>query len=83
MSWKATCLDNASMEGFFGHMKDEFYRHRAFDSFDSFKEQIDAYIAYWNTRRYQARLKGMAPVQCTASHFLDTRNGRLLYAIRP
>ncbi len=63
MSRKATCLDNACMEGFFGHLKDEFYRHRAFDSFDSFKEQIDAYIAYWNTRRYQARLKGMAPVQ--------------------
>ena len=51
------------MEGFFGHLKDEFYRGREFDSFDSFKEQIDAYIAYWNTRRYQARLKGMAPVQ--------------------
>ncbi|WP_290072269.1 IS3 family transposase, partial [Adlercreutzia caecimuris] len=47
MSRKATCLDNACMEGFFGHLKDEFYRHRAFDSFDSFKEQIDAYIAYW------------------------------------
>ena len=63
MSRKATCLDNACMEGLFGHLKDEFYRHRAFDSFDSFKEQIDAYIAYWNTRRYQARLKGMAPMQ--------------------
>lgn len=23
------------------------------------------------------------PGECTASHFLDTRNGRLLYAIRP
>lgn len=63
MSRKATCLDNASMEGFFGHLKDEFYRGRAFDSFDSFKEQLDAYIVYWNTRRYQTRLKGMTPVQ--------------------
>ena len=63
MSRKATCLDNACMEGFFGHLKDEFYRGRRFDSFDSFKEQLDAYIAYWNTRRYQVRLKGMAPVQ--------------------
>ena len=25
MSRKATCLDNACMEGFFGHMKDEFF----------------------------------------------------------
>lgn len=63
MSRKATCLDNACMEGFFGHLKDEFYRGRSFDSFDSFKAQLDAYIAYWNTQRYQARLKGMTPVQ--------------------
>lgn len=63
MSRKATCLDNACMEGFFGHLKDEFYRGRSFESFESFKEQIDAYIVYWNTRRYQARLNGMAPVE--------------------
>ena len=63
MSRKATCLDNACMEGFFGHLKDEFYRGRSFESFESFKEQIDAYIIYWNTRRYQMRLKGMTPVQ--------------------
>lgn len=63
MSRKATCLDNACMEGFFGHLKDEFYRGRRFPSFDTFKEQIDTYIVYWNTRRYQARLKGMTPVQ--------------------
>ena len=60
MSRKATCLDNACMEGFFGHMKDEFYRGQ---SFDSFKTQLDAYIVYWNTQRYQLRLKGMTPVQ--------------------
>ena len=47
------------------------------------KRRLNAYIVYWNTGRYQVRLKGMTPVQCTASHFLDTRNGRLLYAIRP
>lgn len=63
MSRKATCLDNACMEGFFGHLKDELYRGREFDSFESFKEQLDAYIIYWNTQRYQVRLKGMAPVQ--------------------
>lgn len=63
MSRKATCLDNACMEGFFGHLKDEFYRGQRFSSFASFKEQIDAYIVYWNTRRYQTRLKGMTPEQ--------------------
>ena len=63
MSRKATCLDNACMEGFFGHMKDEFSRGRRFESFESFKEELDGYIEYWNTRRYQVRLDGMSPVQ--------------------
>lgn len=63
MSRKANCLDNACMEGFFGHMKDEFYRGQRFDSFESFKARLDDYIVYWNTQRYQARLKGMTPVQ--------------------
>ena len=63
MSRKATCLDNASMESFFGHLKDEFYRNQCFDSFDNFKAELDAYIRYWNTRRYQSRLKGLSPEQ--------------------
>ena len=63
MSRKATCLDNACMEGFFGHMKDEFYRGRTFESFEAFKAGLEEYIAYWNTGRYQVCLKGMTPVQ--------------------
>ena len=63
MSRKANCLDNACMEGFFGHKKDEFYRGRRFGSFGSFKSELDGYIDYWNTRRYQVRLGGMTPVQ--------------------
>ena len=63
MSRKATCLDNACMEGFFGHMKDEFYRGRRFDSFEAFESELAAYIHYWNNQRYQVGLKGMTPVQ--------------------
>lgn len=63
MSRKATCLDNACMEGFFGHMKDEFYRGRRFDSFAAFRSELAAYIHYWNNGRYQVGLKGMTPVQ--------------------
>ena len=63
MSRKATCLDNACMEGFFGHMKDEFYRGRKFESFESFKSELEKYIVYWNTNRYQVGLKGMTPMQ--------------------
>lgn len=63
MSRKATCLDNACIEGFFGHLKDEFYRGQRFESFESFKAGLDSYIGYWNDGRYQAGLKGMTPVQ--------------------
>lgn len=63
MSRKATCLDNACMEGFFGHLKDEFYRNRDFKSFEQFKEELEEYIRYWNTKRYQMCLNGMTPVQ--------------------
>ena len=63
MSRKATCLDNACIEGFFGHMKDEFYRGAEFESFEDLKLALDEYVAYWNTRRYQVALKGMSPVQ--------------------
>ena len=47
----------------FGHMKDEFYRDREFGSFEEFEAELTACIHYWNNGRYQARLKGMTPVQ--------------------
>ena len=51
MSRKGNCLDNAATEQVFGHLKDEFYRGREFDS----------YIVHWNTRRRQIRLEGRTP----------------------
>ena len=61
MSRKGNCLDNAATEQVFGHLKDEFYRDREFDSFDSFKRELGAYIMYWNTRRRQEKLEGHTP----------------------
>lgn len=51
MSRKGNCLDNAATEQVFGHLKDEFYRGREFDSC----------IVHWNTRRRQIRLEGRTP----------------------
>lgn len=68
MSRKATCLDNACMEGFFGHLKDEFYRGQTWDSFEAFKAELDAYIVYWNTRRYQEGLDGLSPEGYRLAH---------------
>lgn len=39
------------MERFSGHLKDEFYRGRESDSFESFKMELDAYIVYRNAVR--------------------------------
>ena len=63
MPRRATCLDDGCMEGLFGHLEDEFYRDRDFDSLGSLKGQLDCPIGHWNARRYQTRLKGMTPVQ--------------------
>ena len=63
VSRKATCLGSACIGGSFGHMKDELYRGRRFDPFETFRAELNAHVAYWNTRRHQVRLKGMAPVQ--------------------
>lgn len=41
MSRKGNCLDNACTEGLFGHMKDEFFRGRDWDDFESFKEDLE------------------------------------------
>lgn len=61
MSRKGNCLDNVAAEQVFGHLKDEFYRGRVFDSYEQFKRELDAYIIHWNTRRRQIRHEGRTP----------------------
>ena len=61
MSRKGNCLDNAATEQVFGHLKDEFFRGRDWADFESFKRDLEAYIAHWNTRRRQVKLKGLTP----------------------
>ena len=61
MSRKANCIDNAATEQLFGHVKDEFFRGRTWPDFESFKADLDAYVAHWNTRRRQVKLKGLTP----------------------
>lgn len=60
MSRKGNCWDNASMETFFGHMKDELdYRHC--ESIHELRTQVDKYIDFYNSTRYQWALKKMTP----------------------
>lgn len=61
MSRKGNCLDNAATEQVFGHMKDEFFRGRTWPGFEELKGDLDAYVVHWNTRRRQAKLRGLTP----------------------
>ena len=61
VSRKGNCIDNGATEQVFGHIKDEFFRGQSFESFEEFKERLEAYIVHWNTRRRQVKLKGLTP----------------------
>ena len=63
MSRKGNCIDNGATEQVFGHMKDEFFRGRDWDDFESFKADLEAYIWRWNNVRRQVKLKGLTPVE--------------------
>lgn len=63
MSRKGNCIDNAATEQVFGHIKDEFFRGQDWQTFESFKVDLDAYITHWNTVRRQVKLRGLTPVE--------------------
>ena len=63
MSRKGSCIDNGATEQVFGHLKDEFFRGRDWETFESFKADLEAYIWRWNNVRRQVKLKGLTPVE--------------------
>lgn len=61
MSRKGMCIDNAPIESFFGHMKDELdYRDCA--TLEQLRAKIGAYMRYYNGERKQWGKKRMSPV---------------------
>lgn len=60
MSRKGNCWDNASMETFFGHMKDEL-DYKSCTTLDELKARVNDYMEYYNSTRYQWTLKKMTP----------------------
>ena len=61
MSRKGKCLDNAVMENVFGHLKSELLYLQNFDSIEHFKNELVAYLDYYNNRRIKAKLEGLPP----------------------
>lgn len=62
MSRRGNCLDNASMENFFGMLKTEWIQRRKFDTIDDAKEAVEQYIYYYNYERCQYKTK-LTPYQ--------------------
>lgn len=63
MSRKGNCLDNATMESFFGTLKSEFFYVNRFRNLDELQVGIKDYIHYYNNDRIKLRLRGLSPVQ--------------------
>lgn len=62
MSRKGRCIDNAPMESFFGHFKDEI-DYDDCGTFDELKQRIDDYMYYYNHERKQWSRNKMTPIQ--------------------
>ena len=61
MSRKGNCLDNAVIENFFGLLKSELLYLQEFQPMQHFKQELVAYLDYYNNRRIKAKLKGLPP----------------------
>ena len=69
MSRKATCLDNAVIENFFGLLKSEMFYGKEFESIEHFTEELKEYIRYYNEDRIKIKLDGLSPVQYRLTKF--------------
>lgn len=63
MSRVGRCIDNDPMEGFWGILKSEMYYLKKFTSKEQLTNAIDSYIHFYNTKRYQIKLKSMTPME--------------------
>jgi putative transposase len=62
MSGKGNCIDNAPIESFFGHMKDEL-EYQSCTSIEELRSKVDEYMRYYNHERRQWNRNKMTPVQ--------------------
>lgn len=70
MSRKGNCIDNAPMESFFGHLKDEL-DFKSCKAFDELTVKVSEYMRYYNHNRYQWGLRKMTPAEYR-DHLLAT-----------
>ena len=62
MSRRGNCYDNAPIESFFGHMKDE-CDYKDWTNIKELKRKIRSYMSFYNEKRPQWSLKRKTPVE--------------------
>jgi transposase InsO family protein len=70
MSRKGNCIDNAPIESFFGHLKDDVDCKNC-KTFEELHSVIDEYMRYYNCERPQWERKKMTPVEYR-NHLLES-----------
>jgi transposase InsO family protein len=68
MSRRGNCWDNACMENFFGHLKEEAIRPLKTPTYEDLKEIVDEYIHFFNHERIQLKTRQTPyQVRCLSS----------------
>lgn len=62
MSGKGSCIDNAPIESFFGHLKDD-VDYKSCKTFEELRLLVENYIKYYNNERAQWDKNKMTPVE--------------------
>ena len=62
MSGKGNCIDNAPIESFFGHMKDEL-DYKSCTSIEELRSKVADYMRYYNYERKQWTRNKMSPIE--------------------
>ena len=57
MSRRGNCWDNAPIENFFGHLKEEYLRQFKRTTFKETEQLIDEYIYFYNYERIQLKTR--------------------------
>jgi len=63
MSRRANCYDNAVMENFFGHLKEELFHRVRFMNTEALETALHDYMRWYNNERISTKLNGLSPVQ--------------------
>lgn len=74
MSGKGNCIDNAPIESFFGHMKDEL-DYKSCTSIEELRSKVAEYMRYYNCERKQWVRNKMAPIEYK-THLLTQSRGK-------